>query len=68
MNIGHVEWCMGNKKTAIDSYISSIKKSDLDFEWFTKVFEEDSKYLEKHGINPFYIPLMIDYVKMSVKE
>ena len=68
MNLGHVEWCMGNKKTAIEKYILSIKKSDLDFEWFTKVFAEDSRYLKKHGINAFDIPLMIDYVKMSVKE
>jgi tetratricopeptide (TPR) repeat protein len=68
MNLGHVEWCMGNKKAAIEKYSLCIKKSDLDFKWFTKVFEEDSKYLKKHGINPFDIPLMIDYVKMSVKE
>ena len=68
MNLGHVEWCMGNKQKAIEEYILSIKKSHLNFEWFTKVFEEDSRFLDKHGINSFDIPLMIDYVKISLKK
>ena len=68
MNLGHVEWCMGNKQKAIEEYKSSIKKSNLDFEWFSRVFEEDGRYLEKHGINSFDIPLMIDYLKISLEK
>jgi tetratricopeptide (TPR) repeat protein len=68
MNLGHVEWCSGNKKKAIEYYTQSIKKSNLDFNWFTKVLEEDTKYLIKLGINAFDIPLMIDYLKISLKE
>ena len=68
MNLGHVEWCLGNKQKAIEKYSLSIKKSNLDFNWFAKVFEEDSKYLVKLGINPFDIPLMIDYLKIYLKK
>lgn len=68
MNLGHVEWCLGNKQKAIEYYSLSVKKSNLDFEWFTRVFEEDSKYLMKQGINAFDIPLMIDYLKINLKE
>ena len=68
MNLGHVEWCLGNKQKAIENYSLSIKKSNLDFDWFTRVLEEDSKYLIKQGINAFDIPLMIDYLKINLKE
>ena len=68
MNLGHVQWCLGNKQKAIEYYTLSIKKSNLDFIWFTKVLEEDSKYLIKLGIHAFDIPLMIDYLKICLKE
>jgi len=66
MNLAHVEWCSGDKQKAIENYIQSIKKSNLDFNWFAKVLEEDSKYLVKQGVNAFDIPLMIDYLKILI--
>jgi tetratricopeptide (TPR) repeat protein len=68
MNLGHVQWCLGDKQKAIENYSLSIRKSNLDFNWFARVFEEDSKYLIKQGINSFDIPLMIDYLKIYLKE
>jgi tetratricopeptide (TPR) repeat protein len=68
MNLGHVEWCLGNKQKAIEYYGLSIQKSNTDFDWFTRVLEEDSKYLIKQGINAFDIPLMIDYLKINLKK
>jgi tetratricopeptide (TPR) repeat protein len=65
MNLGHIEWSLGNKKDAIESYRQSIKKSKHDYEWFTRVFEEDKKYLLKNGIHPFDTILMLDYLKMT---
>jgi tetratricopeptide (TPR) repeat protein len=68
LNLGHVEWCMGNKPFAIQEYQKSLKASSGDFVWFSKTMQEDGRYLIKHGILPFDIPLMIDYLRMSVND
>ncbi|MBN2762548.1 MAG: tetratricopeptide repeat protein, partial [Bacteroidales bacterium] len=65
LNLGHVEWCMGKKPAAIEQYRHSIKASSNDMAWYAKVMQEDGRYLIKHGIKPFDIPLMIDYQRMS---
>ena len=65
MNLGHIEWSLGNKKDAIESYRQSIGKSNHDYEWFTRVFDEDKKYLLKNGIHPFDTVLMLDYLKIT---
>ncbi len=64
VNLGHVEWCTGEKKEAIEHYRNALNMSAGDFEWLTGVFEQDKKYLVQHGIMEFDIPLMIDYLKM----
>ncbi len=68
MNLGHVEWCLGDKQKAIENYIQSLKKSGLNYEWFAKVIMEDKKYLLKNGINEFDIPLMHDYLKILLQK
>jgi tetratricopeptide (TPR) repeat protein len=65
LNLGHVEWCMGNKTAAIQQYKNSLTVSTGDLAWFSRVMQEDSRYLIKHGIKPFDIPLMVDYIRMS---
>jgi len=65
LNQGHVAWCMGNKSAAIQQYKLSINASSGNMNWFSKVMQEDGRYLIKHGIRPFDIPLMIDYQRMS---
>ena len=65
MNLGHVEWSLGNKSAAIRHYISAYKKSGKDDKWLLENFEEDSKYLAEKGIPAFDIPLMADYVKLN---
>jgi tetratricopeptide (TPR) repeat protein len=68
LNLGHVKWCMGNKTAAIQQYKNSLAASSGNVAWFSKVMQEDSRYLIKHGIKPFDIPLMIDYIRMSAGE
>jgi len=68
LNLGHVEWCMGDKKSATREYLTSLKAASGDFKWFSKAMLEDSRYLIKHGISPMDIPLIIDYLRMSVKN
>lgn len=65
LNLGHTEWCMGKKQAAIQQYKNSIKTSSGDMAWYAKVMQEDGRYLIKHGIKSFDIPLMIDYQRMT---
>lgn len=62
LNLGHVEWCSGNKQSAIEKYSQSIQKAG-NFEWFNNEFQADSDHLIRHEIDPFDIPLMLDYLK-----
>ncbi len=65
MNLGHVQWCLGNRKGAIENYRKSLEKGSRDFEWFRDIMEEDTEYLTKHGIKPLDISLMVDYLRMG---
>lgn len=66
MNLGHVEWCMGNKTAALSQYKLSIRKKDNNLEQFLAGFNADQAYLVKHGIEPRDIPLMLDYLKYTL--
>jgi tetratricopeptide (TPR) repeat protein len=68
LNLGHIEWSLGNKKEAIENYRQAVKKSNHGFEWFARVFDEDKKYLLKNGIHPFDITLMLDYLKVTERS
>jgi tetratricopeptide (TPR) repeat protein len=65
LNLAHVEWCMGNKSAAIQQYKLSLTASSGNIVWFSKAMQEDGRYLIRHGIKPFDIPLMIDYQRMT---
>ena len=67
LNLGHVEWCSGNKQNAIEKYSQSIQKAIGNFDWFSNEFLADSDILLRHGIDPFDIPLMLDYLKFFRK-
>lgn len=67
LNLGHVEWCSGNKQKAIEIYSQSIQKATGNFDWFNSEFLADSDILIRHGIDPFDIPLMLDYLKFLGK-
>jgi tetratricopeptide (TPR) repeat protein len=62
LNLGHVEWCMGNKKVAIERYHQSLKASENNINWFTEEFMADSEILIRYGIDPLDIPLMRDLI------
>lgn len=63
MNMGHVEWCLGNHQSAIKNYKLSVNRGDKNFRSFQQGFEEDKRYLITNGIDPKEIPLMLDYLK-----
>ncbi len=66
LNLGHICWCEGERQKAIQNYRMALKFSGVDVDWFSKVFLDDSRYLEQHGIQSIDIPLMIDYIRLSV--
>jgi tetratricopeptide (TPR) repeat protein len=66
MNLGHIYWCKGDKQKAIQNYRLSLKTSGQDVDWFSRVMHDDSKYLAKYHIHAIDIPLMIDYIRLSV--
>ena len=65
MNLGHVLWCKGDRKGAIENYRKSLEKGSRDIEWFSTVMEEDGEHLSRHGIKELDIPLMVDYIRMG---
>ena len=65
MNMGHVLWCLGNRKGAIENYRKSLVMGSRDFEWFGAVMEEDSIHLVGRGIKRLDISLMVDYIRMG---
>lgn len=65
MNLGHIYWCKNERQKAIENYRQSLRASGINIDWFARLFHDDSKYLEQHGIAPLDIPLMIDYVRLS---
>jgi tetratricopeptide (TPR) repeat protein len=65
MNMGHIKWCMGDKKGAIENYKQSLEKSKKDFKWFAKTINIDRPHLLNNNIDPLEIPLMIDYLRVN---
>jgi tetratricopeptide (TPR) repeat protein len=64
LNIGHIEWCLGNKQKAIDYYLQSIRKADFNDHWFSEELIADSEMLIRYGIDRMDISLMKDYIKI----
>ena len=63
MNLGHVEWCTGNRKAALKNYKLSLSRDDNNMKSFMAGFEEDKKYLLQSGIDAKEINFMLDYLK-----
>jgi len=68
MNLGHLEWCDGNRKMALNLYLDSIQRSELTFEQFVESFEEDQSYLIQLGVDAAEIPILLDHLRYSLEE
>lgn len=66
MNLGHVQWCLKNKEAAMENYRNSLRRSLYKMDWFEQVFMEDGKILCSHGIDAEDLPLMLDYLSISM--
>jgi len=68
LNMGHVQWCLGNRKAALDYYKKSINDPDSSEKDFMDAFDEDSLHLLEQGVNPDDVPIMLDQLRYSLEN
>ncbi len=67
MNMGHVQWSLGNRKEALDNYKRSISESGFSEKAFLEIFEEDLPHLLEQGIDKNDVPIMLDQLRYFVE-
>ncbi len=67
MNIGHLEWCEGNRQEAINYYMLSISKKEISLSQFLESFLEDERFLVGFGVDKEEIPIMLDHLRYSLE-
>lgn len=68
LNMGHVQWCLGNRKAALDFYKKSINDPVSSEEDFIEAFNEDLHHLVKQGVDPDDVPIMLDQLRYFLVE
>ena len=68
MNMGHVQWSIGNRKKALQYYKQSISATGFSEAEFMEVFEEDLPHLLRQGIDQDDVPIMLDQLRYFVEE
>ncbi|WP_340114226.1 tetratricopeptide repeat protein [Maribellus mangrovi] len=68
MNMGHVQWSIGNRKNALDFYKKSITQTEFTEQEFFELFEEDLSHLITQGIDREDVPIMLDQLRYFVEE
>ena len=68
MNMGHVQWSLGNRKYALDYYKKSIAQTDFTQTEFFEVFDEDFYHVLNQGVEKEDVPIMLDQLRYFVDE
>jgi tetratricopeptide (TPR) repeat protein len=68
MNMGHVQWSLGNRKQALNYYKKSISEAGFSQAAFLEVFDEDLPHLLKQGIDVEDVPIMLDQLRYFLEE
>ncbi|MCX6236896.1 MAG: hypothetical protein NTY07_04935 [Bacteroidia bacterium] len=68
LNMGHVQWCLGHRKAALDFYKKSINDPVSSEEDFIEAFNEDLHHLIKQGVDPDDVPIMLDQLRYFLVE
>ncbi|GAB1404942.1 tetratricopeptide repeat protein [Lentimicrobium sp.] len=68
MNAGHVALTLNKIETAAQHYINSIRLRDNDIRTFLRGFASDRKYLLNNKVDEALLPLVIDYVRYSLRK
>lgn len=67
MNMGHVQWSLGNRQEALDCYRKSISEQGFSEAAFLEVFGEDLPHLLAQGIDSEDVPFMLDQLRYFVE-
>jgi len=67
MNMGHVQWSLGQRKSALQYYQQSISTTGFSESEFMDVFEEDLPHLLRQGIDQDDVPIMLDQLRYFVE-
>jgi tetratricopeptide (TPR) repeat protein len=68
LNMGHVQWCLGNRKEALNCYKKSINDQESSENDFMEAFNEDLHHLIKQGVNQDDVPIMLDQLRYFLAD
>ena len=68
LNAGHLEWCKGFPKRAIETYKRGIRATHTILPDFLELFRKDIDELVKHGINPDDVAPVCDELMYELEE
>ena len=68
LNMGHVQWCLGNRKEALAYYKRSINDPSSSEKDFMEAFDEDLQHLIKQGVNADDVPIMLDQLRYFLEN
>jgi len=68
LNMGHVQWCLGNRKLALDYYKQSINNPDSSEKDFMEAFNEDLHHLIRQGVDYDDVPIMLDQLRYFLED
>ncbi len=67
MNMGHVQWAMGKRESALEYYRHSLTTGGFLREDFLAAFEEDKAALVSQGVPSDDIPIILDQLWYSLE-
>ena len=67
LNMGHIKWCYGNRKEALEWYNKCVKFEGNTIKDFIESFENDKQILLNHNVDVSDIPIMMDQLKYSLE-
>jgi len=68
LNAGHLEWCKGFPKNAIELYKRGIRATHIVLPDFMELFNKDMEELIRHGVNPDEISSVRDELLYELEE
>jgi tetratricopeptide (TPR) repeat protein len=68
LNAGHLEWCKGFPKKAVDLYKRGIRTTHTVLPDFLELFKKDVDELVEHGVNPDDISSVLDELLYELEE
>ena len=63
LNMGHIKWCRGIRKEALQWYQECVKFPGNSMEEFLDAFENDKQILLQFNVNSADIPIMMDQLR-----